>query len=158
MQQQVFKCSNCGGDKVRFIANNVCECLYCGQIINVGPQPQQRPPVPPQQQQMPPQQMPPQRPPQQPPFQQPYQQQPRNPRPQPMYADRKSKVTAIILALLLGGLGVHKFYLRQSGLGVLYLLFCWTYIPGIVSFIEVIVLAVMSDAEFDRKYNPVIMV
>lgn len=153
MQQQGLKCTNCGGDKVRFISNNLCECLYCGQIINVGPQPQQHPPVPPQQPQM----QPPMQP-QQPPMQRPYQQQPRGPRPQPMYADRKSKVTAIILALLLGGLGAHKFYLRQSGWGVLYLVFCWTYIPGLVSLIELIVLAVMSDAEFDRKYNPVIMV
>ena len=51
-------------------------------------------------------------------------------------AQRKNSATAVILALLLGGLGVHKFYLGQTGMGILYLLFSWTGIPGIVAFIE----------------------
>ena len=41
----------------------------------------------------------------------------------------KSKAIAIILALFLGGIGIHKFYLGQAGQGILYLLFCWTFIP-----------------------------
>jgi TM2 domain-containing membrane protein YozV len=49
---------------------------------------------------------------------------------------RKNPTTAVILALLLGGLGAHKFYLGQTGLGILYLVFCWTYIPAVVGFIE----------------------
>ncbi|MGA9658364.1 MAG: TM2 domain-containing protein, partial [Asticcacaulis sp.] len=65
----------------------------------------------------------------------------------------KTKLGAIILALLLGGLGGHKFYLGQPVLGVVYLLFCWTFIPSIIAFIELIIYAVMSDDEFDRKYN-----
>lgn len=65
----------------------------------------------------------------------------------------KSKVVAGILALLLGGLGIHKFYLGQTGKGVLYLLFCWTYIPAIISFIEGIMILVKSDADFEVKYN-----
>ncbi|MGM9508565.1 TM2 domain-containing protein [Larkinella sp. GY13] len=36
----------------------------------------------------------------------------------------KSKSTAALLAFFLGGLGIHKFYLRQTGWGVAYLLFC----------------------------------
>lgn len=51
-------------------------------------------------------------------------------------AQKKNPTTAVILALLLGGLGAHKFYLGQTGMGILYLLFCWTYIPSIVAFIE----------------------
>ncbi len=51
-------------------------------------------------------------------------------------AQRKNPTTAVVLALLLGGLGVHKFYLEQTGMGILYLLFSWTGIPGIVAFIE----------------------
>ena len=49
---------------------------------------------------------------------------------------KKNQTTAVILALLLGGLGAHKFYLGNAGVGILYLLFCWTYIPSIIAFIE----------------------
>jgi TM2 domain-containing membrane protein YozV len=49
---------------------------------------------------------------------------------------KKNPTTAMLLALFLGGIGAHKFYLGQPGLGVLYLIFSWTFIPAIVSFIE----------------------
>jgi TM2 domain-containing membrane protein YozV len=65
----------------------------------------------------------------------------------------KTKGTAIILALFLGGIGVHKFYLGQSFQGLLYLLFCWTFIPACIAFLEIFVYAFMSDTEFDRRYN-----
>lgn len=64
----------------------------------------------------------------------------------------KNKTTAAILALFLGGLGIHKFYLGKS-IGILYILFCWTLIPSIIAFIECIMLFMMSDAEFNAKYN-----
>ena len=51
-------------------------------------------------------------------------------------AQRKNPTTAVLLALFLGGLGIHKFYLEKIGQGILYLLFCWTYIPTIVGFFE----------------------
>lgn len=51
-------------------------------------------------------------------------------------SQRKNPTTAVVLALLLGGLGAHKFYLGQMGLGILYLVFSWTGIPSIVAFIE----------------------
>lgn len=65
----------------------------------------------------------------------------------------RSKVVAAILAFFFGGLGVHKFYLGRIGTGVLYLVFCWTCIPSIVAFVEFIMLLVMSEDNFDRKYN-----
>lgn len=34
----------------------------------------------------------------------------------------KSKTTATLLAFFLGGLGAHKFYLGQTGQGILFLL------------------------------------
>ena len=64
----------------------------------------------------------------------------------------KSKVVAGVLALLLGGLGIHRFYLGQWW-GIFYLLFCWTFIPMIVSFVEGIVFLVQDDATWDAKYN-----
>ena len=65
----------------------------------------------------------------------------------------KSRIAAIILALFLGGLGAHKFYLGRTGWGVLYLLFCWTFIPSAIAFIEAIVYLFTSDASFNRKYG-----
>lgn len=44
----------------------------------------------------------------------------------------KNKLVASLFAVILGGIGIHKFYLGQIGLGVLYLLFCWTGIPSIM--------------------------
>lgn len=52
---------------------------------------------------------------------------------------RVSKIAYILLALFLGGLGIHKFYAGKAGMGILYLLFCWTFIPGFIAFIEAIV-------------------
>jgi len=67
--------------------------------------------------------------------------------------DHKSRGIAIILALLLGGLGVHKFYLGRAGWGLLYLLFCWTFIPAIVAFFEALVYACMNESTFHEKYG-----
>jgi len=53
----------------------------------------------------------------------------------------------------LGGLGAHKFYLGQAGWGVLYLLFCWTFIPSFIAFIEGLSYLFMSEANFARKYG-----
>ena len=49
---------------------------------------------------------------------------------------RRDEVVGILLALFLGTFGVHHFYLRRTGLGILYLVFCWTGIPSILGFIE----------------------
>jgi TM2 domain-containing membrane protein YozV len=54
---------------------------------------------------------------------------------------QKNPTSALLLALFLGGLGIHKFYLGQTGLGIVYLLFCWTYIPSILAFFEIFVIA-----------------
>ena len=65
----------------------------------------------------------------------------------------RSKMVAALLAFFFGGLGFHKFYLGRTGMGLLYLLFCWTFIPAVVAFIEFIMLLVMSEQEFDLKFN-----
>lgn len=63
----------------------------------------------------------------------------------------KSKTAAGILALFLGGLGVHRFYLRQPLIGLIFLLACWTYIPAIIGFIEGIMLLTQSEEGFRVK-------
>jgi TM2 domain-containing membrane protein YozV len=49
---------------------------------------------------------------------------------------RRDEVVGILLALFLGGFGVHHFYLRRTGLGIVYLCLCWTPIPYVLGFIE----------------------
>lgn len=65
----------------------------------------------------------------------------------------KNKIVAALLALFLGSLGIHKFYLGQNVAGIIYLLFSWTFIPGIIAFFEFIGLLFMSDDVFNVKYN-----
>jgi TM2 domain-containing membrane protein YozV/ribosomal protein L40E len=65
----------------------------------------------------------------------------------------KTRIAAALFAFFLGSFGAHKFYLSQIGLGVIYLLFCWTLIPGLVAFIEFILFLTMTDDEFNRKYG-----
>lgn len=67
--------------------------------------------------------------------------------------DQKSRVAAILLALFLGGIGGHKFYLGKPGIGVLYLIFFWTFIPAVVALIEAVIYITMSDDAFREKYG-----
>lgn len=71
---------------------------------------------------------------------------------QPAYGPApKSRVTAGLFALLLGGLGVHKFYLNKVGLGILYIVFCWTFVPSVIALIEGIIYLTQDDATFSRN-------
>jgi TM2 domain-containing membrane protein YozV len=65
----------------------------------------------------------------------------------------KDKNIAAILALFLGAIGVHKFYLGRIGAGVLYLIFSFTFIPAVLGLIDFFVLALMDQDEFNRRYN-----
>ncbi len=65
----------------------------------------------------------------------------------------KSRLAAALFAIFLGGIGVHKFYLGQMGWGILYILFCWTGIPVIAGAIEGVLLLVMRQEDFNRKYG-----
>lgn len=65
----------------------------------------------------------------------------------------KSKTTAAVLAFFLGGIGVHRFYLGNNGLGLIYLIMSWTLIPAFIAFLETFYFLLMSDQEFDMKYN-----
>jgi TM2 domain-containing membrane protein YozV len=49
---------------------------------------------------------------------------------------RRDEVIGVLLALFLGAFGVHHFYLRHTGLGILYCCFCWTGIPSFLGFVE----------------------
>ncbi len=63
----------------------------------------------------------------------------------------KSRITAGLLAILLGGLGIQFFYLEAWGWGLVSVLFFWTYIPGIAGLILGIRYLTMTDKQFERK-------
>ena len=78
----------------------------------------------------------------------------------------KDKVAAGVLGILLGGLGIHKFYLGYTSPGLIMLLCSiagWVFscfmfpmlLPiafGIIGLIEGIIYLTKSDAEFDAIY------
>jgi TM2 domain-containing membrane protein YozV len=64
----------------------------------------------------------------------------------------KNKVVAGVLALFLGGFGIHRFYLGQWW-GLFYLLFFWTFVPAIIALIEAIVFFCTNDAVWEQKYG-----
>jgi TM2 domain-containing membrane protein YozV len=49
---------------------------------------------------------------------------------------RRDEIVGILLAIFLGTFGVHHFYLRRTGLGILYCLLFWSGIPTLLGFIE----------------------
>jgi TM2 domain-containing membrane protein YozV len=51
---------------------------------------------------------------------------------------QKSKLVGYLLALFLGGLGAHLFYYKKYIRGLLYLIFCWTYIPVFLGWVDMI--------------------
>ena len=80
-------------------------------------------------------------------------------------ASGKNKTTAGLLALFLGGWGVHKFYLGYTVPGIIFLLtntfgflvtwmFLWipNILVGIIVFIEGIIYLTKSDEEFEQTY------
>ena len=66
----------------------------------------------------------------------------------PNFVPGPDRVTASVLAILLGGLGIHRFYLGETALGILDILFCWTGIPSLVAFIDGVVWLCESNEEF----------
>lgn len=70
------------------------------------------------------------------------------------FASHPDRITAGILAILLGDLGVQHFYTGQIGRGIVDILFCWTGIPAIVGLIEGVIWLCESDGAFyDQIYG-----
>ncbi len=148
-------CPQCGAPN----SLESAECKYCGEVFAVKMAAQQNFQRPAGQQQ--------------PPFQQ--QQNRQQPFQQPVYPNAgmqqnfhfqqmvnegispawpiKSKIAAGLLGIFLGGLGIHKFYMGKVGMGVLYLLFCWTGIPAFIGFIEGIIYLASNEHNFCIKHR-----
>lgn len=63
------------------------------------------------------------------------------------------KVVAGILAILLGWLGVHKFYLGYTTPGIIQILLSCVGVGGIIGLIEGIIYLTKSDEEFIQTYQ-----
>jgi len=70
-----------------------------------------------------------------------------------LVAAPKSRSAAVLLAMFLGGLGLHKFYLNRPGWGVIYLIFSLTLIPAIIGFLEGLGYLFMSEQVFQEEYG-----
>ena len=73
----------------------------------------------------------------------------------------KNRIVAAILAFVLGGIGIHKFYLGKTTAGVLMLLggtvgwITFGFVPALVyliAFIEFIIYLLKTDGDFHRDY------
>lgn len=71
-------------------------------------------------------------------------------------AVRKNPTTAVLLALLVGGLGAHHFYMGNILIGVLYLLFVWTFIPLVLSLIECFLMSSRVSKHNAEQANEII--
>ena len=66
----------------------------------------------------------------------------------------KDRLTAGLLALFLGGLGIHYFYLEKTTAGLLSILLslCTCGIWQIIMLIQGIIILTMTDEDFNEKY------
>lgn len=146
----IAKCPDCQGTKCTALSGNKYRCLYCGSTFTVDAQEPQNAPQPqnaPYQQAVTPQVIY---------VQQPVYQQPQQPSyAEPQIVGTKNKTTAALLAFFFGCFGVQYFYLGKPGIGIVCLLFCWTFIPCLLALIDFIRFLCMSDRQFDLEYNTV---
>lgn len=66
---------------------------------------------------------------------------------------KKDRISAALLAVVLGFIGIHKFYLGNKTAGILYLVFFWTFIPAILALIDFALILFQDDKTFDATYN-----
>ena len=66
--------------------------------------------------------------------------------------NKVNKFPLLILILLFGGFGIHRFYLGNYKLGSLYMLFFWTGIPFLAALVEFIVFTFTSEEKINNSY------
>ncbi len=67
--------------------------------------------------------------------------------------ERKSKGLALTLCFFLGWMGAHEFYLRKYLSGSLYLIFCWTFVPLLLSVFDFVIMLLIPKKRFHEIYD-----
>jgi TM2 domain-containing membrane protein YozV len=65
----------------------------------------------------------------------------------------KDKMIAGILAILLGGLGIHHFYLGNTTIGIVYIVLACVGISPILGLVDGIIYLTKPDDQFQRNYH-----
>lgn len=60
----------------------------------------------------------------------------------------EERLITAALAFFLGSLGIHHFYMKRNVRGIVYALFCWTFIPGFLGIVEGMRFINMTTDEF----------
>ena len=68
--------------------------------------------------------------------------------------NRNSHVECGIIAVIFGSIGLHKFYRGQYGRGILYIIFCWSFIPAFVGVLEGIHYLTEGQAAYEEELKP----
>lgn len=124
-------CPNCKGSKLLVVGENNYQCAYCGTFFS-KPLPPPSPVVQPNIIYV----------------------QPPAPPPAVHRPNDKDKTTALLLCFFFGVLGIHKFYLRETVAGVVYLLLsCLCFVSVIPATVDFFILLFQSEYEFNVKYN-----
>lgn len=74
------------------------------------------------------------------------------------YMNQEKKTsTYVLLALFLGGFGIHHFYLGRTLAGVLSVVFFWTFIPAIFALIEILFSSLIIRNHNDKVFSQALL-
>jgi TM2 domain-containing membrane protein YozV len=65
----------------------------------------------------------------------------------------KDKMVAGVLAILLGGLGIHHFYLGNTNLGIIYLVLALFGVAPVLGIVDGIIYLTKPEDQFQRNYH-----
>lgn len=65
----------------------------------------------------------------------------------------KSLLVTMLLACFLGFCGGHNFYIKKKIKFILSIVLAWTFVPAILSYIDVMIMSKKSIAELNNKYG-----
>jgi len=65
----------------------------------------------------------------------------------------KDKMVAGILGILLGGLGIHHFYLGNTTMGIIYIVLACVGVSPILGLVDGIIYLTKPDDQFQRNYK-----